>query len=518
MMEYSLVPIIAPLALILGGVIAPFLHKERRAMLAVVSSFFALAIVANSWVLINIGEGALFYPTEGGLLMNASSAFVVELTLILGFLGAIYSFEYFEDRRHLGLFYSLYSLFLASLVVMAISFNVLVIYAGFEASTIAGGILILFTRRKSATKAAVRFFIMSVIGAIAILGGILYQNYLTGGFILTSSAFTGIANSDLVLLATIYAIGFSIKVGIFPFGLIWLPPAHSEAPTPVSAILSGVMVQIAAFAVARIIGVIAPVSPQLALLLIGLGGLSLIIGAAMAVIEATAGSRLSRFHVGEINIRGIKRIWAFSTSSEVGVFYMLIGLAILTPSLLPIFFIGVLLHFLNHGLAKALLFFDSGFVIERSRVADLSVLKGLGRSIGPTGVTYLIGGFSLSLIPGTLGYTTFREFTSPNVSIGITALVFSAAAMILFTTVYSMRCFVSGKPAAEVTYIKSHEAKHSLLRVPGIVIAVGILALGIVITLGANQIAFHGQFQQIEEWVEMAAKTIANMTAVGVYH
>ncbi|MCQ5377516.1 MAG: hypothetical protein NO516_05640, partial [Candidatus Methanomethylicia archaeon] len=63
-----------------------------------------------------------------------------------------------------------------------------------------------------------------------------------------------------------------------------------------------------------------------------------------------------------------------------------------------------------------------------------------------------------------------------------------------------------------------HEAKHSLLRMPGIVIAVGILALGIVITLGANQIAFQGQFQQIEEWLEMAAKTIANMTAVEVYH
>jgi len=85
---------------------------------------------------------------------------------------------------------------------------------------------------------------------------------------------------------------------------------------------------------------------------LGMGVASVVVGAALAAVEATAGSRWSRFHVGQINIRGIKRIWAFSTSSEVGVFYILIGLAILEPTLWYIFFMGILLPFLNHGWPK----------------------------------------------------------------------------------------------------------------------------------------------------------------------
>ncbi len=514
MIESSILPLVAPLALLIGGILAPLVSKGGKGMLSILSAFFIAAIGANTYMLLTVGEGALYYPAQAGLVINASSAFVVELALILGFLGAVYSLQYFGDRTHLGSFYTLYSLFLASLIVMASSFNMLIIYACFEASTIAGGILILFTRRQSATKAAVRFFIMSVIGALIILVGILFQNSATGGFVLSASAFESLAASDLVLLAAIYAIGFSIKVGIFPFGLLWLPSAHSEAPTPVSAILSGVMVQMAAFAVARIVGMMAPESATLAYLLIGMGGLSVIVGAALAAVEATAGSKWSRFHVGAVNVRGIKRIWAFSTSSEVGVFYVLIGLGILFPALLPIFFVGILLHFLNHGLAKALLFFDSGFVIETSKVADLSLLKGMGRSLGPNGITYLVGGLSLALIPGTLGYTTFREFTSSNVSIYLTVLIFAAAAFIFFSTVYSLRCFVSGRPKAKVEYLESHKDSHALLRLPGIVIAIAILVLGIIITLGANNIAFHDIYLQIEEWLEMAATTIFHETAV----
>lgn len=507
MFENSLLAIIAPIALLLGGILAPITSKKGKGMLATISAFFAIAIAINTWILLNIGEGALYFPTASGILINSSSAFVVELTLILGFLGAIYSAQYFEDDAHLGAFYALYALFLASLIVMATSFNMLIIYVGFEASTIAGGILILFTRRQSATKAAVRFFIMSVLGAIIILAGILFQNWLTGTYILHVSYYS-IASSDMVLLAAIYAIGFSIKVGIFPFGLLWLPAAHSEAPTPLSAILSGVMVQIAAFAVARIVGAIDPVSDTLAWVILGMGAASVIVGAALAAVESTAGSKWSRFHVSQINIRGIKRIWAFSTSSEVGVFYILIGLAILEPALWYVFFMGILLHFLNHGLAKALLFFDSGFVIETSHVANISFLRGLGSKIGPNGLTYLIGGLSLSLIPGTLGYTTLREFTSPQMPLWITILVFCAAALIGFTTLYSLWCFISNKPKVNVTDIDGHHRSLPLLRLPGIFIAICIIALGLIITLGANNIAFHDLYLQIEEWFQTAAFTI----------
>ncbi|MEM3489734.1 MAG: proton-conducting transporter membrane subunit, partial [Nitrososphaerota archaeon] len=131
-----------------------------------------------------MGDGAFFYPNTSGIIVNAASAFIVEVTLILGLLGVVYSWHYFEDEGVLRSFYLLFSFFIATLVLMATSFNILVIYISFEAITIAGGILILFTKRKSATRAAIRFFILSVLGAVIILAGILYQNTLTG-FVLT---------------------------------------------------------------------------------------------------------------------------------------------------------------------------------------------------------------------------------------------------------------------------------------------------------------------------------------------
>lgn len=508
--EESFLVILVPLLIVLCGVLSPVLFKKGKTLAVFSSLFFVAALALNTWLLAEVQEGsALYYPSTQGIIFNAASAFVVEITLALGLLGAIYSYRYFEDEKILPPFYMLYSFFIATLIVMAVTFDVLIIYVAFEASTIAGGVLILFTKRRSATKAAVRFFVLSVIGAIIILAGILYQNFLTGSFMLEQSTFSGIPNSELVLLSALYAIGFSIKVGIFPFGLLWLPAAHSEAPTPVSAILSGVMVQIAAFAASRIIGVISPLSYELGLLLVTLGALSVIFGAALAAVEATSGSKHSRFHVSPVQIRGIKRIWAFSTSSEVGVFYMLIGLALISPALTPLFFAGILLHFLNHGLAKALLFFDSGFVIETSRTADLSLLKGLGSRVSVNGLTYLIGGFSLSLIPGTLGYNTFLEFTRGHIGMEITAVIITAALFIFFTTLYSLRIIVAGKPKAKIEYVEGKVHSHAILRIPGIVLAIAIVTLGVIVLLGANGIALEGYYHQFEEWFSVAARTIS---------
>jgi formate hydrogenlyase subunit 3/multisubunit Na+/H+ antiporter MnhD subunit len=502
-----------PFLLVLGGIVS-ILFKERKGMAASSSLFFLAALISNTWLLLSVGEGAFFYPSTAGIIVNAASAFIIEVVLVLGLLGVIYSYRYFEEERILRPFFLIFSFFIATLVLMAASFNILVMYIAFEASTIAGGVLILFTRRRSATRAAVRFFILSALGAVIILAGILYQNTLTG-FVLTRGAFSGLPNDDLVILASLYAVGFGIKVGIFPFGLLWLPAAHSEAPTPVSAILSGIMVQVAAFAAARIIGVISPVSWALALTLVGLGALSVIVGSILAAVEATLGSRYSRFHVGSVNIRGIKRVWAFSTSSEVGIFYILIGLALLSPSLFPLFLAGVLLHFLNHGLAKALLFFDSGFVIETSRIADLSLLKGLGGRLGINGFTYLIGGLSLSLFPGTLGYNTLLEFTRGHIGSGVAAVVVAGAILIFFTTIYSLRTIIWGRPKVRVEYLKEERA-HSLLRIPGVFLASCILVLGVIVLLGSSGVALQAYYHGLEEWFSLAARTIVEPWVVGL--
>ncbi|MDH5806804.1 MAG: proton-conducting transporter membrane subunit [Candidatus Methanomethylicaceae archaeon] len=502
-MNETFLVITIPFLLIIGGIVS-FLFKKLAAILS--TFFFSLSFIINSWILLNVGENAFVFPNIAGIVINASSAFIIEIALLLGLLSVIYSYEYFEDKEILPQFYLLFSFFIATLILMVSSFNILIIYISFEASTIAGGILILFTRRRSATKAAIRFFILSLTGAIIILSGILYQQML-GGFILIREVFSKINNFDLTIIASLYAIGFGIKVGIFPFGLMWLPPAHSEAPIPVHAMLSGLMVQIAAFSVARIIGVIFPMSNILSQILIILGVLSVITGAILVFIEAILGSKYSRFHVGLVNIRGLKRIWAFSTCSDVGVFYILLGLALSFPLLISQYFAGILTHFLNHGLAKALLLFDSGYVIETSRIEDLTIMKGLGRKLGITGFTFLIGGLSLALMPGTLGYIIALEIIKGHLNREIAIPILIGASLIFITVIYSLIKIAFGRPKVKIEYLRKVE-DYKILRIPGIVLASLLLILGIIVLLGSTEIAFQNYYHELEKWFSIAAKTI----------
>lgn len=506
-MSESFLVIMIPFTLIIGGVIS-FLFKNSRSATILTTFFFTISLIINTWILLN--EDVFFFPNIAGIVMNASSALIVEIALLLGLLSVIYSYEYFEEKAILPLFYLLFSFFIAALILMASSFNVLIIYISLEASTIAGGILILFTRRRSATKAAARFFILSAIGAIIVLCGMLYQQTLVG-FMLLREAFSKINNVELITIASLYAIGFGIKVGIFPFGLFWLPPAHSEAPIPVHAMLSGLMVQIAAFTVARIIGVIFPMDEVFSQFMIILGVLSVITGAMLVFIEAMLGSKYSRFHVGMVNIRGLKRIWAFSTCSDVGVFYILLGLALSSPSSLSQYLSGILVHFLNHGLAKALLLFDSGFVIETSRIEDLTIMKGLGRKLGVTGFTFLIGGLSLALMPGTLGYMIALEIAKGRLSEWIAISVLIGASLIFITVMYSFIKIAFGKPKAKIEYLREVEGDYRILRIPGIVLSSLILAIGIIVSLGSTGIAFQNYYHELEEWFSLIARTVVEL-------
>ncbi len=499
-------PAVPVLLLFISAALSYAASRVRRGF-----SFFTAAALFFTALAVNTAlfftEPVAAYPTIYGIHLNTASLLVAEITIAIGFLSCIYSYSYMSHERRIGEYYLLLSLFVATLALMTLSFNILLIYASFEASTVAGGILILFSRRRSSVRAALRFFAMSILGALIILAGILLQHKLTGSFLLSPELFKHVPYNMRVLLSCIYAIGFGVKVGVFPFGLVWLPPAHSEAPTPVSALLSGVMVQVAAFAVARAALVITPLSWEVGLLIVVLGVASTVSGALLAAVEAVAGSRWSRFHVGEVHVRGIKRIWAFSTVSEVGYLYIFTGLALLFSKISTIFLAGFLLHMLNHGMAKALLFYDSGVVIKMRRVEDLNLLRGLGLRLGPHLLTYLIAGFSLSLIPGTMGFLTWRELSSlASPPLWLAALV--AAVFTFIACLYSWKDCFSGKPKVKVEYLKPLEGLKLPLSIPSILLAAILIILGVALTIGSLHVGSISFYEVVEEFLAEAAKGV----------
>ncbi|MGQ9542613.1 MAG: complex I subunit 5 family protein [Candidatus Bathyarchaeia archaeon] len=480
-MNIAFTPILAPiLSAVASTIIGRRSVKWRNFTIA---SVFTLTLLVNTYLLILSITGRFDYTQIGEFTFNAASICISELVLLLTLLGVLYSFSYIEERPETWVYYLLYQLFIAMMVGMASSFNILVIYIFLEASSVTSAVLVIFSRRRSSVLAAYRYLALSVFGGILIIGGIFWQYKITGGFEI--SDLNRIAQPDLNILATVYLLGFGVKAGLLPFGLFWLPPAHSEAPIPISTLLGAAFVQIAAFSIARILGRVALVNTYIANMLLTVGLSSMLVGSLLALIEALLGSRYARFHVGPTHIRGIKRVWAFSTISEVGYIVAFLGLAgILTRQGLEealIFgFGGALLHMYNHGFAKSQLLFDSGIIIKLSHAEDLNFIGSLAKRLPIMKVSFTVGALSLGMLPGTTGFVTLKELIFNNsvpiltkIMVITTAGVSLAACISVWHNVF----FKSGRDPDEQYKIST------LMYLPGLIMGILILTFGIYFTL-----------------------------------
>ncbi|MES2210522.1 MAG: proton-conducting transporter membrane subunit [Chloroflexota bacterium] len=187
-------------------------------------------------------------------------------------------------------------------------------------------------------------------------------------------------------------LGFATKAGLVPVH-VWLPRAHPQAPSHVSALMSGVMVTAGVFGVLRvIIGVLGPGPIWWALLLLALGGLSAILGALYALVE-----------------RDLKRLLAFSTIENVGIIFLGLGVALIGGSAgLPVLAAlgtgAALVHTLNHAAFKGLLFLVAGSIDGATGTRDLDRLGGLVRTMPWTSVLFGVGAVSLAGVPPFSGF------------------------------------------------------------------------------------------------------------------
>jgi formate hydrogenlyase subunit 3/multisubunit Na+/H+ antiporter MnhD subunit len=184
----------------------------------------------------------------------------------------------------------------------------------------------------------------------------------------------------MVLLIT----GLGVEAAIFPLNA-WLPDAHSSAPSSISAILSGIAIEVGLYAVARVLftifGVSFSTTPSFLLFLALLGILTLLVGEMCAFSQ-----------------NNIKRMLAYSSIGQIGL--ILFALAIATSYGVT----GGLFQLLSHTLAKALLFLAAGYMIYRAGSMDISDLEGMGAKMPLTSLAFTIGAFSLVGLPPFIGF------------------------------------------------------------------------------------------------------------------
>lgn len=273
------------------------------------------------------------------------------LLSFLFFMAIVYSVT-IEGRRY----YTLLLLNLGALLLIVFSQELLSFYVFLEISTIVTYFLVIHHKTKEAVAAGFKYVLMNVGGAILILLAILLR---------------GLSPAPLLFTA-----GCLVKAGSFPVH-VWLADAHPAAPSPVSALLSGAMVKVGVYSLVRF----APHFEAELSGLIPLALASMVVGVFLALVQSD-----------------IKRLLAYSTVSQVGI--VLLGMVLQSEEGVA----GGMLHFVNHGVFKALLFLCMGCVIHATGKRDIHDLGGLRSTMPLTAAACLVGCLSISGIPPFNGF------------------------------------------------------------------------------------------------------------------
>lgn len=302
-----------------------------------------------------------------------------------------YSFEYMAHEGHEKRYYALYLITLGVLMGLCFSGSIVTFYMFYEAMTLLTMPLVMHTGKKDAVAAGLKYLIYSVIGASLVLLGVFVLSPYVSSFSFTAGGVLDMAkvagHEGLVLtISFLMLLGFGAKAGLFPLHG-WLPTAHPAAPSPASAVLSGVITK------AGVLGVI-----RLMYSYIGADFLrgSWVQTAFMSLTLFTVftGSLLA-FREGLL-----KKRLAWSSVSQVS--YVLFGVS----TMHPVGLVGALLHVVCHSLVKDTLFMSAGAIILKTGKTFVKDLKGIGKQMPVVMWCFAIASLGLIGIPPCLGFTS----------------------------------------------------------------------------------------------------------------
>lgn len=345
-----------------------------------------------------LGEGDV--SAAGGFFRaDVLSAWMTLVVSLVALPAAIYSSGYMgreteseeglttrRRRIRLGRYFALFDLFVGSMVFVCLVDNLGYLWVGIEATTLVSVFLVGYYRKKEAVEAAWKYLILCSVGiAFALVGTILiyYTSTRAGHGTLSWTELSTQASSFnpyLMKLSFVFVlIGFGTKAGLAPLHT-WLPDAHSEAPSPVSALLSGVLLKCAIYGLLRYhilsIRCQGPAFSERLFLIFGI--LSIILAALFIVVQ-----------------RNLKRMLAYSSLEHVGIIAAGFGFG----GLLGAF--GGLFHMLNHAMTKSVMFMTAGRISERHGTKDMARIRGVGESQPATGGIFFVGMLALSGMPLT---------------------------------------------------------------------------------------------------------------------
>lgn len=363
------------------------------------------------------------------LYVDALGALITLVIVVVGFLAALYSTGYIKrdvehgkvPDGHVGWYYLGYHAFIWTMLVTGTVNNLGLLWVAIEATTIVSALLVGFYRTKAALEAAWKYLVLCTVGITFALFGVLLTYYASLHALgeeagLNWTALVAHANQldpGLIKLAFVFVlIGFGTKAGFAPLHN-WLPDAHSQAPSPVSAVLSGVLLKCGLYGVLRFHMIAAgTLGPEFSSrLLLGFGLLSVVVAVPFILVQ-----------------RDLKRLLAYSSVEHLGLIAVAIGLGG------PLGLYAGLLHLLNHAITKPLLFFVAGNLSHRYGTTRMARIRSAVQTMPLTGTMLLLGIFAITGVPPFGIFVTEFGVIGAGFALGNTpvALVVIAAVVIVF--------------------------------------------------------------------------------------
>lgn len=384
-------------AIPLIGVLLFFLTNNRKTyhLISVCISTFmmGMSLILTAFVFLNGSVGNDYFG--GVFYLDSLSAILLNLVVFVGLIVSIFTIEFVEEdirqdklkASRIKLYYMLMYIFIFTMIFTLTVKNMGLIWISIESTTLASTFLVGFYNEKTSIEAAWKYVIVCSVGiAIAMLGIVFLHissvDVLQGKNLLDFTALTQHAkelNSSVLRLSFIFIlIGFGTKAGLAPMHT-WLPDAHSQSPAPISALLSGVLLNGSIYAIIRTLSIVN----------INLGS-SLFTGRLML-----AAGLLSIFVAGIVILtqKDYKRLLAYSSIEHMGI--ITIGIGIFTP--IAIF--GALFHMINHSMTKSMLFLSTGSIYQKYKTKEISHIRGLIKKMPYTGTIFLLGLFAITGTP-----------------------------------------------------------------------------------------------------------------------
>lgn len=431
-----------------------------------------------------------------GFEVNQLNALMLVIVSLVSFLVHTYSKGYMHGDERFSVFYAYLGLFTFAMLGLVLSPNLLQTYIFWELVGLGSFLLIgFYFFKEEAKKAAKKAFIMTRIGDVGLLIGMILLFWQAGSFeydeIFAAVEAGAISTTMITLTAILIFIGAVGKSGQFPLHT-WLPDAM-EGPTPVSALIhAATMVAAGVYLVAALFPLFT--ASETAMMTVA------VIGAITAIFAASIG----------LVQTDIKRVLAYSTVSQLGYMMLALGSA---------GYVAGVFHLMTHAFFKALLFLAAGSVIHAVHTQDIEKMGGLWKKLRLTGPLFLIGTLAISGVPLFSGFFSKDEILIAAWAHGNTVLFWLAVIAAFFTAFYMFRLFFmvfGGKARSDIENVKESP---SVMTFPMVVLGVLAIVAGYVNTpwfgtflgdwlTGGNTALGHGHIEG-PVWIMIVATAVS---------